>query len=72
MGGRPVTVWRVRVAPFANDPNKGRMNGLDSLVYTLAVSDEVPGQITELAAKAVLPDGSTASEERLVYDPKSD
>lgn len=72
VAGQPVMVRQARVRPFLDDPNKARMNGLESLVYTLAVSDEVPGQITELAATAVLPDGSTALDERLVYDSKSD
>ena len=43
--GRPVKTWRVLIAPFIDDPNKARMNGLEGLVYTLAVSEEVPGQV---------------------------
>ena len=66
--GRPVKTWRVLIAPFIDDPNKARMNGLEGLVYTLAVSEEVPGQVTELAAKATRPDGVAALEETLVYE----
>ena len=66
--GRPVKTWRVLIAPFVDDPNKARMNGLEGLVYTLAVSEEVPGQVTELTAKATRPDGVAALEETLVYE----
>jgi hypothetical protein len=72
VGGRPVTTWQVVITPFLNDPNKARMKGLQDLVYTLAVSEQVPGQITELTAKAARPDGVSALEETLVYDPNSD
>ena len=68
--GRPVKTWRVLIAPFIDDPNKARMNGLEGLVYTLAVSEEVPGQVTELTAKATRPDGVAALEETLVYEAK--
>jgi hypothetical protein len=66
--GRPVKTWRVLIALFIDDPNKARMNGLEGLAYTLAVSEEVPGQVTELAAKATRPDGVAALEETLVYE----
>lgn len=72
VGGRPVAIRQVTVEPFLDDPNKARMNGLESLQYSLAVSEEVPGQITELVVTAALPDGSTALDERLVYDAKHD
>ena len=66
--GRPVKTWRVLIAPFIHDPNKARMTGLEGLVYTLAVSEEVPGQVTELTAKATSPDGVAMLEETLVYE----
>jgi hypothetical protein len=66
--GRPVKTWRVLIAPFIDDPNKARMNGLEGLAYTLAVSEEVPGQVAELTAKATRPDGVAALEETLVYE----
>jgi hypothetical protein len=58
---RPVKTWRVLIAPFIDDPNKARMAGLESLVYTLVVSEEVPGQVTELTAKATRPNGVAAA-----------
>ncbi|MFL5073962.1 MAG: hypothetical protein ACJ8DS_01755 [Microvirga sp.] len=70
--GRPVKTWRVLIALFIDDPNKARMNGLEGLAYTLAVSEEVPGQVTELAAKATRPDGVAALEETLVYEATDD
>jgi len=72
VNGRSVKIRRVRIAPFIDDPNKDRMKGLEGLVYTLAVSEQVPGQITELTVKAALPDGGAVLEEHLVYDPKND
>ena len=68
--GRPVKTWRVLIEPFVDDPNKARMTGLEGLLYTLAVSEEVPGQVTELTAKATRPDGVAALEETLVYEAK--
>jgi hypothetical protein len=68
--GRPVKTWRVLIAPFIDDPNKARMTGLEGLVYMLAVSEEVPGQVTELTATATRPDGVAALEETLVYEAK--
>src|SRR5215207_8023286 len=68
--GRPVKTWRVLIAPFIDDPNKARMAGLEGLVYTLAVSEEVPGQVTEVIAKATRPDDVAALEETLVYEAK--
>lgn len=61
----------VVISPFVEDPNKGRMNGLDSLTYTFALSDAVPGQIADIHAQAKLPDGSVALDERLSYEPRS-
>ena len=68
--GRPVKTWRVLIAPFIDDPNRAHMTGLEGLAYTLAVSEEVPGQVTELTAKATGPDGVAALEETLVYEAK--
>jgi hypothetical protein len=72
VGGRSVGTWRVLITPFLNDQNKVRMNGLETLVYTLAVSEQVPGQVVELTAKATGPDGVSTLEETLVYDSNSD
>jgi hypothetical protein len=48
------------------------MNGLETLVYTLAVSEQVPGQVVELTAKATGLDGASTLEETLVYGSNSD
>jgi len=62
----------VLIVPFVDEPNKVRMRGLDRLVYTFAGSDEGPGQVMELTAKASGPDGVAALEETLTYDDKGD
>lgn len=70
--GRPVPAQSVSVEPFAGDPHKARMKGLEGLTYTFIVSPEVPGQIAEIHATAALADGTIGLEEALVYDPKND
>lgn len=70
--GRPAEATRVVVKPFADDPNKGRMNGLDGLTFTFAVAESVPGQIAEIHAQAMLADGAVGLDERLTYDPNND
>ena len=66
--GQPVPAWRVSVAPFADDANKDRMQGLDGLAYTFTVSDGVPGRIAAIAVLAARPEGALL-EETLTYAP---
>lgn len=70
--GRPMPARLVSVEPFAADPNKARMKGLEGLTYSFTVSPDVPGQIAEIHATAALQDGTIGLEEALVYDPKND
>jgi len=72
LDGRSVKTSRVLIVPFVDDPNKVRMRGLDRLVYTFVVSEQVPGQVTELTAKASGLDGAAALEETLTYDDRGD
>lgn len=69
--GRSLPATKVVIRPFVDDPNKERMQGLDTLTYTFTVSDDVPGQIVEIHASARLADGSIGLEESLTYDPKN-
>lgn len=45
IGGKPVAVTRIAVAPFVNDAEAEKMKGLNAMTYTVDVSNEVPGYI---------------------------
>lgn len=67
LNGRSVPGWRVEVHPFAQEANKARMRGLDSLTYVFLVSDAVPGAVASIEATAT--GGGTLLKETLTYDP---
>ena len=69
--GKPVAGWRVEVQPFAQDPNKEKMRGLESLTYTFMAADDVPGSIASIDIKAAAADGGQLLSETLTYDPNA-
>ncbi|CAM5767235.1 hypothetical protein LMIY3S_02093 [Labrys miyagiensis] len=71
VGGKSVAGWRVRISPFKDDPNKARMNGLDTMTYQFLVAKGVPGEIADIRVTAV---GSSATllDEGVSYETKSD
>jgi hypothetical protein len=69
--GRTVPGWRVEAKPFADDPNKAKMRGLDTLTYTFVVADAVPGAVLSLEARATDDSGNQLLLERLAYDPSA-
>jgi hypothetical protein len=69
VAGRQVAARVIEARPFVEDPNKARMRGLETIAYRFTTSDEVPGTILSIEAKAIAPDGGTLIEERLTYDP---
>lgn len=46
--GKSMPGTRITVAPFANDPQKDRMHGLDGLTYVVEIADGVPGNIATI------------------------
>lgn len=70
IGGRTLPAWRVVAKPFADDPNRVRMRGLDSLTYTFVTADAVPGGLVSMEARAVDSDGATLLVESLTHDPR--
>jgi hypothetical protein len=66
--GRAVPGWRVVVTPFAEDPNRARMRGLETLDYTFVAAESVPGLIAGIEAIAKTDDGPLL-QETLTYDP---
>ena len=69
--GKPVAGWRIEVQPFAQDPNKEKMRGLESLTYTFMAADDVPGSIASIDIKAAAADGGQLLSETLTYDPNA-
>ena len=72
LNGRTMPASRITVTPFAEDPNKARLNGLEGLTYEFVVADGLPGRIADLHVMAPLGDGNVGLDERLVYDPDND
>jgi hypothetical protein len=71
IGGRSVPGWHVHVVPFADDPNRARMFGLDAMTYDFAVAKEIPGEIAEIRVTAPGVHGAAPLlDERVVYDAK--
>jgi hypothetical protein len=64
----PVPVMRIETRPFLEDPNKDRMRGLESLTYTFTISDQVPGTILSIEARATAADGAELLRESVTYD----
>ena len=62
--------WRVEVAPFKGDPQKDRMNGLETLTYVFRVAPDLPGAVYEIDISARDPAGAVLLEEKLRYDGK--
>ncbi len=71
VAGREVPAWRVEVKPFLDDPQKGRMRGLENLTYRFVVSDAVPGALVSSEASAATAEGGKILEEALSYDPSA-
>ncbi|WP_448954804.1 hypothetical protein [Labrys neptuniae] len=62
--------WRVSIEPFSSDPDKARMNGLDTLRYEFLVAKDLPGEIANIEVKAP---GKTSPllDEGISYEAKS-
>lgn len=69
VGGRLYGGWRVKVQPFAGDPNARKMRGLDTLAYEFDVAPDLPGEIVRMTITADAKDGRLW-EEALTYDPQ--
>ena len=69
--GHSVQAARIETRPFLNDSHKDRMRGLESLTYTFVTSDQVPGAILSIEARATAADGAELLRETLTYEPSS-
>ncbi|NOC83202.1 MULTISPECIES: hypothetical protein [unclassified Ruegeria] len=60
IGGKTIPVRTIFMRPFAEDPNRDRMQGFGDLVLRVTVSEEVPGWYLSLVAEAVSERDGTA------------
>lgn len=58
--GKTIPVQTILMRPFAEDPNRDRMQGFGDLVLSVTVSEEVPGWYLSLVAEAVPQGGGAA------------
>lgn len=64
--GKPMAVTRISVTPFVGDSESDRMKGLQTMVYVVDVSKDVPGYIAAMDIHAV-DGGKTLFSETLRY-----
>ncbi|MFT3730707.1 MAG: hypothetical protein QM780_04665 [Hyphomicrobium sp.] len=48
--GQQVDGYRVSLKPYINDPAKGKMNGFEGSVFTIALSDKIPGYFAKMVS----------------------
>jgi hypothetical protein len=46
--GQDVDGYRVSVSPFSDDPTRAKMRGFETTVFTIVVSDKIPGQFAQM------------------------
>ena len=66
VGGRTVDATRITVQPFRGDAEADRMKGLASIVYTVDVSEAVPGYVVAMDIHAPA-EGAASFSEQLHY-----
>lgn len=49
--GKKVKAHKISVTPFASDENSSKMEGFEGALFTMVVSEEVPGYLLDLGAK---------------------
>jgi hypothetical protein len=70
VGGHAMPGWRVRIAPFKDDPNGARMNGLDTMTYEFLVAKDLPGEIADIQITAAGPN-AVLLDEGVSYEAKT-
>lgn len=48
--GADVDGFRISVSPYANDPSRAKMRGYEGSVFTLVLSDKVPGHFVQMTS----------------------
>ena len=52
IGGKPVAVTRITVAPFVNDAESDKMKGLQTMTYVVDIAKDLPGAIAAIDIRA--------------------
>lgn len=65
VAGKTVSTQTIRLYPFAEDPNRDRMQGFGDLELRVTMSEEVPGWYTSLVAEA---SGGDVYKSEIVFD----
>ena len=66
--GRQVPTVTVQLMPFADDPNRDRMQGFGDLELRVTMSEEVPGWYVSLVAETAKSDGAGVYRSTLEFD----
>jgi len=67
IGGKTIPTTTITLRPFADDPNRDRMQGFGDLVLSVTMSDEVPGWYLSLVAETGEA-GDPVYRSKVVYD----
>lgn len=66
-GGKTIDAKKVTIVPFANDPNRQKMQGYENSAFSFVLSKDIPGYFYELTADFVSTQpGSGKLNDRLV------
>ncbi len=66
-GGKTIDAKKVTIEPFANDPNKAKMQGYENSKFSFVLSKDIPGYFYELNAELVSKQAGTGKlTDRLV------
>jgi len=66
--GREIGATRVRIRPFARDPNIARFPQFRDKSYEFTVSDAIPGGLYRILIRTPDPEGRTVIEESLTFE----
>jgi hypothetical protein len=61
--GQSVDGYRVSLSPFANDPNRSKMNGFEGSTFSIALSDKIPGYFAKMISEYTNTDKNSPSLE---------
>jgi hypothetical protein len=66
--GKTVETYTIRLHPFAEDPNKDRMQGFGDLELSVTMSDAVPGWYLSLTARAAVAEGAPVYSSEMHFE----
>lgn len=48
--GQDLSGYRISVTPFANDPSRAKMRGYQNTVFSIVISDKIPGHFAQMTS----------------------